>query len=217
MEFNNIKNMKKIILTIIVTFLVINNNFGQTTPPNKTRSNGTFTEIDHHLKVTKRFGIPTATTDNLFATTTTPIIFNSTSKTLRLFDNNQWIDIFGYGDLKLYDDAAIEFGSLKLYDNEFFVRTTTNEMLLAVGYNWLDVFTVNEIKSFSFQNYGPEMETDVNLQITSTDGKLPVINTTPPASSTASGKYGEIRVTSTYIYFCIAPNSWVRYAVENTF
>ena len=100
MEFNNIKNMKKIILTIIVTFFVITNSFAQPvpppepTPPNKTRSNGTFTEIDHHLKVTKRFGIPTAT---------------------------------------------------------------------------------------------------------------------------ATGKYGEIRVTSTYIYFCIAPNSWVRYAVENTF
>lgn len=215
--------MRKIILTIIVTFFVITNIFAQPepsvepTPPNKTRSNGIFTEIDHHLKVTKRFGIPTATTDNLFATTTTPIIFNSTSKTLRLFDNNQWIDIFGYGDLKLYDDAAIGFGSLKLYDNEFYVRTTSNEILLAVGYDWLDVFTVNEIKSFSFQNSGPEMETDVNLQITSKDGKLPVINTTPPASSTASGKYGEIRVTSTYIYFCIAPNSWVRYAVENTF
>lgn len=79
--------MKKIILTIIVTFFVITNNFAQTTPPNKTRSNGTFTEIDYNLNVTKRFGIPTATTDNLFATTSTPIIFNSTTKTLRIFDN----------------------------------------------------------------------------------------------------------------------------------
>ena len=173
MEFNNIKNMRKIILTIIITFFVINNIFAQPTPPveptppNKTRSNGTFTEIDHHLKVTKRFGIPTSTTDNLFATTSTPIIFNSTSKTLRLFDNNQWIDIFGYEDLKIYDGAAIEFGSLKLYDNEFFIKTASSiDNLFVVGYNYLEVFDYDGNKSFSFAQAGTDITTDVQLFIT---------------------------------------------------
>jgi hypothetical protein len=215
--------MRKIILTIIITFFVINNNFAQpappveTTPPNKTRSNGTFTEIDHHLKVTKRFGIPTATTDNLFATTSTPIIFNSTSKTLRLFDNNQWIDIFGYQDLKMYDGAAIEFGSLKLYDNEFFIKTASTDNLFVVGYNYLEVFDIDGNKSFSFAQAGTDITTDVQLFITPKNGKLPTINTVAPSSSTDTGVYGEIRVTSTYIYFCIATDTWVRYAVENTF
>lgn len=210
--------MRKIILTIIITFFVITNNFAQPTPPNKTRSNGTFTEIDHHLKVTKRFGIPTATTDNLFATTSTPIIFNSTSKTLRLFDNNQWIDIFGYEDLKIYDSAAIEFGSLKLYDNEFFIKTASStDNLFVVGYNYLEVFDIDGNKSFGLSQSGPDSTTNVQLSITPKNGKVPSINTTPPSSSSDTGKYGEIRVTSTYIYFCIDTNTWVRYAVENKF
>lgn len=37
---------------------------------------------------------------------------------------------------------------------------------------------------------------------------------TPPASSTAAGTVGEIRFTATHTYTCIAPNQWVRSAVE---
>ena len=208
--------MRKIVLTIITCLFIISN-YAQPTPPSKTRSNGTFTEIDHHLNVTKRFGIPTATTDNLFCTTFTPIMFNSTTKKLRLYDNNQWIDIFGYEDLKIYDGAAIEFGSLKLYDNEFFVSTPKNNWLFIAGFNYIDIFDIDGNKSFSISQTGPDATTNVQLLVTPKSGKLPVINTKPPTSSTDTGVYGEIRVTSTYIYFCIAPNSWVRYAVENTF
>ena len=38
--------------------------------------------------------------------------------------------------------------------------------------------------------------------------------TTPPASSTAPGNVGEIRITSSYIYTCITTNTWVRSPVE---
>lgn len=37
-----------------------------------------------------------------------------------------------------------------------------------------------------------------------------------PASKTAAGKAGEIRVTSTFIYFCVTDNNWVRVAVDGT-
>lgn len=39
------------------------------------------------------------------------------------------------------------------------------------------------------------------------------IGTTAPASATATGTVGEIRVTSTFIYTCIATNTWVRAAM----
>jgi hypothetical protein len=37
---------------------------------------------------------------------------------------------------------------------------------------------------------------------------------TAPASSTATGTKGEIRITSTYIYICTATNTWVRAALS---
>lgn len=44
-------------------------------------------------------------------------------------------------------------------------------------------------------------------------GKLAVLKTTAPASATDAGVVGEIRVTPTFIYTCVAPNTWVRAAV----
>lgn len=41
-------------------------------------------------------------------------------------------------------------------------------------------------------------------------GYLGIIGQTAPASATATGSVGEIRVTSTYIYVCTATNTWVR-------
>lgn len=52
-----------------------------------------------------------------------------------------------------------------------------------------------------------------NQQFTDASGNISIINTTAPASSTAAGKVGEIRVTSAYIYVCTATNTWVRSAV----
>lgn len=43
--------------------------------------------------------------------------------------------------------------------------------------------------------------------------KLSALNTAP-SSSTASGTFGEIRITSTYIYVCTATNTWVRSALS---
>lgn len=39
---------------------------------------------------------------------------------------------------------------------------------------------------------------------------------TAPASKTATGTAGEIRITSTFIYFCVTDNNWVRVAVDGT-
>ena len=45
------------------------------------------------------------------------------------------------------------------------------------------------------------------------NGTFGMIGTSAPASAVATGKVGEVRVTSTFIYTCIAPNTWVRGAM----
>lgn len=79
---------------------------------------------------------------------------------------------FGYNDLKLYDSAFPGFGSLHMYDNEFFVKTPSNEILLAVGYNYLEVFDYDGNKSFSFAQAGTDITTDVQLFITPKKRKI---------------------------------------------
>ncbi|MFH6945095.1 hypothetical protein [Flavobacterium sp. FlaQc-50] len=49
----------------------------------------------------------------------------------------------------------------------------------------------------------------VDGSILATQFKISALNTAP-ASATASGTLGEIRITATYIYICTATNTWVR-------
>lgn len=37
-----------------------------------------------------------------------------------------------------------------------------------------------------------------------------------PVSKTAPGTAGEVRITSTFIYYCVTDNNWVRIAVDGT-
>lgn len=48
------------------------------------------------------------------------------------------------------------------------------------------------------------------LNFPDASGTLAVIGTTAPASASDTGAVGEIRITSTYVYFCIAIDTWVR-------
>lgn len=54
----------------------------------------------------------------------------------------------------------------------------------------------------------------VSNEIEASNFKLSALNTAP-ASATAPGTTGEIRVTSTHMYVCIAPNTWVRSALTS--
>ncbi len=49
----------------------------------------------------------------------------------------------------------------------------------------------------------------VSGSVTATQFKISALNTAP-ASASASGTLGEIRITSDYIYICVAPNTWKR-------
>ena len=48
--------------------------------------------------------------------------------------------------------------------------------------------------------------------VTATDYRISSLNTAP-ASATATGTTGEIRITAGFIYVCTATNTWVRTAL----
>ena len=50
----------------------------------------------------------------------------------------------------------------------------------------------------------------MGLHLSAADGTL----TSPPASATASGVAGEIRVDADYVYVCTATNTWKRVAIS---
>jgi hypothetical protein len=54
---------------------------------------------------------------------------------------------------------------------------------------------------------------EVNGTIKSTQYKLSALNTAP-ATSTSTGTVGEIRITTDYIYICVATNTWKRVALN---
>lgn len=59
--------------------------------------------------------------------------------------------------------------------------------------------------------YYAKTEVDSLLSTKVNNTKLQLVDlNTAPASATAEGAKGEIRITDTYIYVCIATNTWVR-------
>jgi len=67
----------------------------------------------------------------------------------------------------------------------------------------------------SSTGYGSVLSTtyltaDRTVEMPNAGGTSTVIGTTAPASANDTGVVGEIRVTSTYVYVCIATDTWVR-------
>ena len=61
--------------------------------------------------------------------------------------------------------------------------------------------------------FGANYDSNTYVQKKYVDDNFAKVGTTAPASATATGKVGEIRVTATFIYTCVATNTWVRAAV----
>lgn len=95
------------------------------------------------------------------------------------------------GALYLYDDFSGTFTSLYSGDQGFGVTRSNG----GAG------FGISEADGFF-----------ANRSITGTQYKVSALNTAP-ASATSTGVIGEIRITSAYIYVCIATNTWVRTAL----
>lgn len=67
-----------------------------------------------------------------------------------------------------------------------------------------------QISTFRNTRFNMPTSGDRTFSYPEANGTIAAINTTAPASATATGVVGEIRVTSTYIYVCTATNTWVR-------
>src|SRR5690606_7161805 len=67
--------------------------------------------------------------------------------------------------------------------------------------------------NFGIGNDTPGYKLDVNGTAQATQYKLSALNTAP-SSASDTGTTGEIRITSDYVYVCIATNTWVRAALS---
>ena len=171
-------------------------------------------------------------------TSTTKAIFNTTSDSNRLIDivntsnNNQtWFMPTGWyirNSTKTLINANIVGGESGIQ----VTHPSNSSQVIMDGYRgYLKVhdggFSTSENStrvtnnSVIFKNSGFEATLTKPASLTATGswtlpnkyGTVGVVNTTAPSSSTDTGVVGEIRVTSTYIYVCTAPNTWVRAAL----
>ena len=111
--------------------------------------------------------------------------------------------------LFLYDPEYSDFGSIEIFDNQFIVKGSDGVgQFMNFGVSYIQNRNANNRSStLNFDNIET---TNKSFTFPNVSGKVGVIGTVAPASATASGVVGEIRVTSTYTYTCIATNTWVR-------
>lgn len=108
--------MKKYLLIALMAFSF--NAIAQITPTNKTRSDGSFTQVDQYLNVLKRLGIPTAESDALAAGGTS-------QNTVKLFYNSS------LGKLRIYDPVTTQYKDASPVDlSEFYTKTEINSLFL---------------------------------------------------------------------------------------
>ena len=85
-------------------------------------------------------------------------------------------------------------------DNTGLLLGTTKNAPITIGINNLAVADINATESAW------------NIPLKTTQFRLSTLNTAP-ASPTATGTVGEIRIDANYIYVCIATNTWKRTAL----
>lgn len=119
----------------------------------------------------------------------------------------------GYGTgLKLVRTAGNLLGFLDIHKNNLGSDSTLyfrTGITTSTWSPWMAVATQNQLA-----NKAP-LANPVGTGIASwPQFKLTALNTAP-ASATATGTLGEIRITATYIYICTATNVWVRAALAS--
>lgn len=75
-----------------------------------------------------------------------------------------------------------------------------------------DFMTIKASGNVGIATVAPAQKLDVNGTAQATQFKLSALNTAP-ASATATGVVGEIRIDASYIYICTATNTWKRSAL----
>ena len=91
------------------------------------------------------------------------------------------------------------------------LETLTSQYKVAVTPS-LNATHLNGVQEATTATANTIVKRDANGAITNSQYKLSALNTAP-ASATATGTLGEIRIDANYIYVCVATNTWKRTAL----
>jgi hypothetical protein len=131
---------------------------------------------------------------------------NSASLTLNAYGTKIVKPLF------LKDSEAAGFGSIEIGDNTFVVRGSDGVISMFAGSGALGIYNPS---NFTGTIYANNVDgTNKVYDLPNKSGTIPVIGLVAPSSATDTGVTGEIRVTSTFVYFCIGPNQWRRAALS---
>lgn len=149
--------MKKLLLLLFASLIAFIS-FGQTSPPAKTRSNDTFTQVDNFLVALKRLGIPTSTSDVLTGTTTSQntakILWRTDINKLRIYDpvSETWRDAVEVDLTDYYTKSEIDL----LLNNKV-------DKVAGKGLSTNDYTTAEKNKLSGIQNNATANQTDAYL------------------------------------------------------
>ena len=115
-------------------------------------------------------------------------------------------DAFGFGYTSADPGIGRKGNHVAVYSTGTMGFASLDTSLISSGLN-------NRVFKFPNQD-GTFALTSNPTAISATQFNVSALNTAP-ASATSAGTTGEIRVTSTHIYVCIATNTWVRSALTN--
>ncbi len=125
--------------------------------------------------------------------------------------------------------ATVDFTVQEVATNRALIQINTDNIVNVQDNLTNEISTVDSELALCTKNADPDvsaniwvldeddMSSDSNTKVPTqqsvksyVDAKIPLIGTVAPLSASDTGIYGEIRVTATYIYFCIATDTWVR-------
>ena len=115
-------------------------------------------------------------------------------------------DAFAFGHISSNPGIGRKGNHVAVYSTGTMGFASLDTSLISSGLN-------NRVFTFPNQD-GTFALTNNPTAISATQFNVSALNTAP-ASATSAGTTGEIRVTSTHIYVCIATNTWVRSALTN--
>lgn len=122
--------------------------------------------------------------------------------------------VFGYGDEILMQEGGRTWFDLTMRSKDQSRNLTLFRSSTGYGFSTSPAFTVNPSTGYFGINLGdagvsPQFPLDVNGAARATSFRLAALNTAP-ATATATGTVGDIRITAGFIYVCTATNTWVR-------
>lgn len=121
------------------------------------------------------------------------------------------------------DEALTDYVTLLEYDSQI-ASLTASQLSLSTSLNnkaaLVHTHSISQIDGLQSQldskvgtNVFNNTISNINESISLLNLEEDRIGTVAPVSATASGTAGDIRVTPTYIYTCVATNTWVRAVV----